>query len=351
MKKTILALILISCVIFAQENFSNDPFSIYKSSGKTVIAGSVNTYVYNNYYGSNIRKEGYTNPHSKPEYLVYELFEKMKQSNLAGIAELYDTSFHTDKIDPAGFDMLSAYNDIRFYSKFKTGDYEIIRYDFVSKSDYYPYFAAVRNIDGKFYLTADINISDPFNTIGAFSPYNLPDSPHEQVDVSNSSALYFFRKDDEIYSTSEIPDYDYTAVYFSFDYYSENSRDDEVQFVNKIRESVQTEDSIRSKELISPEQQGLLDEDYYSSYYFSELLKIFRNSTKISPVAGLRVNDGVIIYVKAWYNQESSNIISVFLKQTGGKYYIALKTDDDVIKNILHNPYISKAAYNYFAKM
>src|SRR5436305_7060865 len=98
-----------------QESFFYKPFSIYKSFDQIIIAGDVNTFIYHGYYGKDVISEHYIDPHSKPEYLIYEFFKAMKIQDINSIDKLYDTSFKRKNFEPGRMaNMLKNYTDIKF---------------------------------------------------------------------------------------------------------------------------------------------------------------------------------------------------------------------------------------------
>jgi hypothetical protein len=355
MSKYIITFLLCSltCATIAQDNnrFSYKPFSIYKSLGQVVIAGNVNTHVYKDYYGKNVAGESYSDAHARPEYLVYELFKNMKSKNINAIAGLYDSSFR-----PAAFDannmteFVKDYSDIKFASKFRSGDNTVVRYDFyASQNKRYPYFAMVREMDGKFFLTMDINISDPFNLVGSYSPNNLFEKAEENINTKNLTAFYFVRKDSKVFFTPEQPNEDYAAIYFAFEYFN-NAKTPESDFLQELQQVARSGDSVKLKSMIVASDLSLLSDPYYANYYYGEIKKIFMGYPNITPVAALKTSDGKILYFRFSNNDQSSFIASVILKQVNRKYYLALKMTNDDLTNILQNVYVRETLINHFSK-
>ena len=352
MKKFILIYCILSISIFAQEDnslFKNEPYSIIKNSDKIIIAGGVNTFIYNNYYGSNVRTDNYSDPHIKPEYLVYEFFKAIKSDDISKLKDLFDSSYKESSNQNDEMKKLKNFDDIKFHSKFKISDLLVIRYNFVSSKDDYPYFAVVRKINNKYHLTASFNISDPFHIIGSLSPYNYFDKSGEIIDINNFVPFYFVENEDKIYYSNEMPSEDWAGLYINFNFYSSNdTNNQEIDFINKIHEVSLLNDSAKIIELVYPEHRTLLEDKYFKSYLLDEVMKIFRYSTKIIPLAGVNSGDGLVIYLKIFNNENSSNIYSLIFKQESGNYYISLKYSDDTLYDILENVYIKQAIYDYF---
>src|SRR5438270_4099530 len=217
-------MLILSMNGFSQDNsqYFYKPYPIYKAHGQLVLAGSVNTYVYNKYYGKDIQKENYNDAHAKPEYLVYELFKSMKNKDVTAVGKLYDKTFNQDDFSGSRMgDQLKDYIDIRFRSKFRSGDLTIVRYDFVSADGkkVFPFFASVKKMEGGYFLTTEINVSDPFNMIGSFSPDNLFNKASESVSTKGMTSLYFVRKEGKILLAGGLPDEDYAALFLRFDVY------------------------------------------------------------------------------------------------------------------------------------
>lgn len=347
----IIAAFFICILVHSQDNskYFYEPFSIYKTNGQTVIAGNVNAFVYSNYSGKNVQKEIYADPHTKPEYLVYELFKQMKKKNLDEVGKLYDASFDKKNFDGNNMaEKTKNYTDIKFVSKFRSGDLMIVRYDFIGAAKNFPFFAAIRNNNGKYFLTTEINVSDPFNTIGSVSPNNLKGKKEEPVNTKNMTPFYFVRKENKILFTNQTPSDDYAALYLAFEFYNPVSSAPEIDFLKKLQKTAST-DSALLKTFIAPDQLPLLSSDYYGTYFYAEIKKIFRNYPIILPMGSLKINDGKIIYFKFGTQDETPlHVASVILKNVSGKYYLGLRITNDGINNILWNVYIREAIYDFF---
>ena len=342
-------LFFVQAKIIAQDNnFSYKPFPVYTNAGKVVIAGDVNSFVYSNYYGKDVLKEKYSDAHSRPEYLVYELFKLMKTKNVAAIGKLYDTTFNKKNFSGNRMsDSLKNYSDIKFISKFRSGELQVIRYDFISSTSDYPYFAVMKKTGNKYNLTSDINVSDPFNLVGSFSPNNLPGTTAPAaVNTNGMTALYFVRNQGKIFFANGLPSEDYTAVYLGLDFYSGNSGA-ESDFLKKMQKAAGGNDADALKKMIATEDQPLLDQTYFNSYFYSEIQKIFKNYSSISALASIPVAGGKLLYFKYSGVGEGSYIGSIILKETSGKYQLALRLTDDDVSNVLQNVYIREAIYEY----
>ena len=354
MQKNIITagMLFISACLYGQDNNSNfiySPFTIANSSQHVTIAGDVNTMVYSNYYGKDVQKEKYINPHAKPEYLVYELFKSMKARNVDAIGKLYDTSFNRKAFDVTRMgNSLKSYTDIKFLSKFRTGDVVVIRYNFISTTDEYAYFATIRKIDGEFYLTMDLNIADPFNLVGSLSPNNLFNRPAETVNTVNMTPFYFVTREKRVFFTNQLPQEDYSALYFAFEFYNETSSSPEIDFVRQLQKAAQSEDSTRFKALLATNDLPLLADPYFGNYYYAEIKKIFSNFQLISPLASIRTGEGKLLYLRYSNSGQSSNVASIILKELNGKYLLSLRITDNQISNILQNNYVREAIYDYF---
>jgi hypothetical protein len=348
---TALLLFINSCLFSQSDNdiFYHKPFSIYKPLGQVVISGALNNYVYSDYYGKDVKKQGYTDPHAKPEYLIYELFKDMKNKDIAGIRNLYDSSFTGKEADANGMAaLLKDYTDIKYLSKFKSGNAMIIRYDFVSPQKQYAFFAALRRIDNKYYLTQDINVSDPFNVIGSFSPYNLFERTEESVRTGNMTAFYFINRDNKVFVTNDLPNEDYAAVYLAFEFYNSSSSAPEIDLLKQLQGAAQSDDSIKMKGLLTNTDWPLLSDPYFGNYYYFDIQKIFKNYPIIEPLAGIKTTEGKVLYFKYSASGQSANIASIIVKQSEGRNYLTLRIADDNINNILQNVYIQEAIYDYF---
>ena len=351
MKKHIFSVIaFLACFYLRAQDKSQyfyKPYSIFSAAGQTIIAGDINTSVYSNYYGKDVKNETYSNPHARPEWLVYELFRSMKVKDIDAIGKLYDTTFHRQSFDGNRMTaFLKDYTDIRFVSKFKSGDYIIIRYNFVSPKNEYPYFAAIRESGNRYSLTMEINTSDPFNTIGAFSPYNLPTKTDEKVNTKNMTPFFFINKDNKTFFTNEQPQTDYSAVYLSFEFYNANSSSRETDLINQMQSAAKSGDSLKLKSFIAANEITRLKDAYFSNYYYAEIKKIFTYST-VSPVASIKTNEGKIVYFKYSIDGHGSYIASIILKESSGRYYLSFRINDDDINNVLQNNYVREAIYDY----
>ncbi len=347
----IACLLLFAVSAQAQESskYFYKPFPIYETGGNLIAAGDIKTFVYSDYYGKNIEKEKYNDVHSKPEYLIYELFKLMKSNNINAISKLYDTTFRSNQFNANLIkSILNGYDDIKFVSKFKSGNYMIVRYNFVSAKKQYPYFAAIHVSTDGFYLTSELNLSDPFNMVGSLSPNNLPGKIAKNVVTNNMTPFYFVNRNSGISFTNQVPPEDYTAVYLAFNYYAANSNSSpEFKFIQKLQKIATSSDSANFKNQIISSDQHLLSNSYYGNYYYQELIKIFRNFSTITPFASVKINGGKLLYIK--YNNEgqSALISSIIINEQNGAYALALNITDDKIKNILQNVYIREAILDY----
>ncbi|MFI5185772.1 MAG: hypothetical protein ACHQF0_03560 [Chitinophagales bacterium] len=353
MKKYLITAIIVfvTTLLHSQDNnnYTYKPFPIYKSPSQVIIAGDLNTFVYSNYYGKDVQKQGYTDPHSKPEYLVYELFRDMKIKDVEGINKLYDTSFKKDYFDDNSMiSVLKGYTDIKFISKFKSGYQVIIRYNFVSTQKEYPYFAAITGTEGNYYLTLNINISAPVNIIGSYSPFNLFDKPAETVNTATMTPFYFVNKENKIFYTNELPGEDYSAVYVAFDFPNEKNAPANMSFIQQLQNTAQAEDSAKMESLIDKTDLPLLAKSVFSDYVYKEIRKIFRNYPLISPMASIKTNEGRVLYFKYADEGESANIGCIIIRELQGRQYLSLKINNDDINNVLQNAYIREAIYDYF---
>jgi hypothetical protein len=351
MKKYILSVIVLiaTTYIHAQDNsiYFYKPYPIFSTAGQVIIAGELNTSIYSNYFGKDVRNAAYTNAHERPENLVYELFRKMKIKDIDGIGKLYDTSFHSKSFDGNRMvSMLKDYTDIKFVSKFRSGDLVIVRYNFISPRNEYPYFAVIRDIGNRYYLTMNINITDPFNTIGSFSPYNLPDKPAEPVSTKDMTPFYFINKDNKTFFTTELPQVDYSALYLSFEFYNNSGAGPEIDFVKQMQQAARSGDSLKLKSMIAASDLSLLSGSYYSNYYYAEIKKIFAYSS-ITPIAAIKTNEGKVLYFKYSIEGQGAHIASIILKGSSGRYYLSFHISNDDINNVLQNNYVREAIYDY----
>jgi hypothetical protein len=373
MSKYIFATLMLFITVrsFSQDSskYFYKPFPVYKNEGKLIIAGDVNSFVYPAYYGKDVKKKGYTDPHAKPEYLVYELFRDMKNKDVDGIGTLYDSSFVKADFDPNQMDMLKDYDDIKFRSKFKSGKLTIVRYDFVStlNKKTYPYFAVVRKIGDDYFLTMNINVTDPFNLVGSYSPNNhLKQKTEIPVNTSHMTPFYFIENDSDatdIYFTNELPHDDYTAVYLAFDFYNKTSTSPEINFLRQLQKTAQI-DSAKMIDLLVKADVPLLTDPYFGNYFYAEIKKIFRGYPDVTPLATIKINDGKILYFRfsdakvsnddlsnLSNTAESGHISSIIIKEVGGKYYLSLRATNNDVNNVLLNIYMKEAIYDYFLKM
>jgi len=344
------AIALLACFYLRAQDKSQyfyKPYSIFSSAGQVIIAGDLNTSVYSNYFGKDVKSDSYSNAHTRPEYLVFELFRSMKIKDIDAIGKLYDTSFHRQSFDGNRMvTFLKDYTDIRFVSKFRSGDFIIVRYNFISPKNEYPYFAAIREIAGRYFLTMDINISDPFNAIGSFSPYNLPVKGEQTVNTKNMTAFYFINKDNKTFFSNVLPQVDYSALYLSFEFYDPNSSSRETEFIIQMKEAAKSGDSLKLKNFIAANEVSKLSDAYYSNYYYAEIKKIMTNAT-VTPVAAIKTNEGKVVYFRYSINGQASYIASIILKESAGHYYLSFRINNDNINNVLQNNYIREAIYDF----
>ena len=332
-------------------SFFYKPYPIFKAHNATIIAGSVNTFTYTDYYGKNVQTDAAV--HSSAERLVLELFNDMKKGDVDAVSSLYDTSFQRKEFDGSRMmDKLKKYNEIRFRSKFRTGSLIIIRYDFIStdSKDIYPYFAVVQNAGDNYFLTTNINITDPFTVAGSFSPYNLYEKAAEQVNINKMTPFYFVNKDGKVFYTNDLPGEDYTAVYLLFDFYNNTHVFPQTAFIKQLQKTAQNNDTVKLKSMLVKEDAGRLDDSYFGNYYYDEILKIFKYYPTITPLASIKTNEGLVLYFSYASEQMPAQVASLILKQSGNNWSLSLHLSDDAINNVLQNIYIRQAINDYFKK-
>src|SRR5690349_17030278 len=119
MKQHILSILAITVSLCgnAQSNgkLVSQPFAIHHSSGELAMAGKVNTFVYANYSGKDVAVEIGSDPHERPEFLIYELFRNLKSGNLEAVQSLYDTTFSVSAFQSKF--TLKGVTDIKFRSR------------------------------------------------------------------------------------------------------------------------------------------------------------------------------------------------------------------------------------------
>jgi len=354
MSKYFIAFILLmAATATAQPNgsFFYKPYPIFKAHNATIIAGSVNTFAYTNFYGKNVQADAAV--HSTPERLVLELFKDMKKGDVDAVGSLYDTSFQRREFDGGRMmDKLKKYNDIRFHSKFRTGSLTIIRYDFIAtdSKDSYPYFAVVQNTGDSYWLTTNINITNPFTVAGSFSPYNLGEKSAEPVNTNKMTPFYFVNKDGKVFYTNDLPSEDYTAVYLLFDFYNTAHSFPQMGFIKQLQKAAQNSDTAKLKSMLVKEDAGRLDDSYFGNYYYDEILKIFKYYPTITPLASIKTNEGFVLYFSYASETMPAQVASIILKQAGNNWFLSLHLSDDAINNVLQNIYIRQAINDYFKK-
>lgn len=348
MNKSLLAAVLFFSVtsgVYAQ-SFSNDAFPVYSSGGKTLIAGSVPVYIYSNYKGQDVKKENYSNVHEKPEYAVYEFFHAMKEGNLKSIAALYGPFYHKKNFDRSSIATLKEYTDVQFLSKFRSNDITIIRYNFIGPGKTYPYFAVVKDTAGQWFLTPEINLSDPFNVVGSYSPYNLFAKQPATINTDGMTALYFVRKDNKIFYANQEPPEDHTTVYLALDRSVRNGFSREKDFLKKFAAAASSGDTANIIRMITKDDAALMNDPYYHAYIFAELRKIFTSYT-VAPLATLNIGSAKVLWISFTTENLGSGISSLILKEGTGGYSLSLQYPDDTVQNILQNIYVREAIGEY----
>ena len=357
MKKYIAA--CIACIIFtavhAQDNdkYAYKPFSIYRTSAQVVIAGDLKTFVYANYTGNDVKRLNYTDAHAKPEYLVYELFKVMKNKNVDALKDLYDTSYRKEKFDAKQIEtFMKDYSDIRFISKFRSGNLTIVRYNFTGAGNaIYPYFAIVQQYGTKYYLTTHINLSEPFNVIGSLSPSNLTQKTENAVATNNMTAFYFVRNADTVSFTTEKPSEEYSAIYLSIEKLSAGAGSPEKDFLEQLRNAAKITDETALKNMLSKDDQALLlKSEMYNNYFLKGIRKLFNNFQEVVPVAVIATDEGKIVYFKYSNPGENKHVSSVVLKKENNRYTLSLKIGNDDLNNVLQNLYVREALLQYLEK-
>lgn len=343
MKRILVSTILfISASALMAQVFSNAAFPVYEKAGKTVIAGSVPAFVYANYTGEDVKKENYTDVHARPEYAVYEFFKALKSGNMNAVAGLYGPYYHKKNFDGKATSRLKNYTGVQFLGKFRSGDLTIIRYNFTGNGKPYPYFAVLKDTAGRWFLTPEINISDPFNVVGSYSPANLPEKPAEKVSTAGMTAFYFVRKGDKVFYADRQPPEDYTTVYLALDFSVRKGRSRENDFLKKFQAAAASHDTALIISMLAKEDAALLKDPYYHSYIFAELKRIFLSYT-ITPLATLSAQNTKVLWISYAAENEGNGISSMILKDSPEGYSLALRYPEDVLHNILQDVYIREA--------
>jgi hypothetical protein len=354
MKKYISA--CLACITFISV-FSQDkdkyvykPFPIYRTASQVVIAGDVSTFMYTNYMGKDVKKINYTDAHATPEYLIYDLFKAMKAGNVDAMKDLYDTTYKKEKFNAGQIStFMKSYTDIQFVSKFRSGDLTVVRYNFIGGGDPYEYFAMVQQVAGKYYLTTNINLSEPFNVIGSLSPSNLTQKTEKAFTTGSMTAFYFIRKDDKIFFTNELPADEYSAVYLSMEKFSDNASSPEKDFMQQLQQAAKTSDA-ELRNMLSKDDQKIVSTEYYGNYFMGEIKKVFANYSSITPIAAIPTEEGKIVYFKYANPGESAHLSSVILRKENSKYSLSLKVKNDDLNNVLQNNYVKEAVQSYLQK-
>jgi hypothetical protein len=332
--------------------FAYKPFTIYQTGGQLIMAGDLHTVVYHQYFGRNVAQEGYTDPHARPENLIYQLFKDIRAMDGNGIRSLYDSTFDRARFDlPQMASLASRYTDVQFRSKFRSGDLLVIRYDFINQGKPpYSYFAVIKTGGGRYYLTMAFNLSDPFHILGSLSPNNLFERSGQPVKTTGMTPFYFVHKNDTILFTNDLPGDEYTALYILFVPYSRTGFTPETAFLGEMERAAQSPDSTALRKLVAPDQERLLKDPYFSSYVDEQLRKIFRNFPSITPLAGIRIRDGRVLWFTYSDSTGNSGLASVILRSSGGRFWLAFRVPDDDVGNILTNPYMSEAIADYMRR-
>lgn len=348
MNKIILtAFVLFTGSFVSAQVFSNAAFPVYSYAGKSVIAGSVPAFVYTNYTGEDVKKENYTDVHAKPEYEVYALFRALKSGDMNAVAGLYGPYYHKKDFNAAGMSVLKKYDDVQFLSKFRSGHITVIRYNFTRSSGRpYPYFAVLKDTAGRWFLTPEINLSDPFNIIGSYSPANLFAKPEEKTSTAGMTPLYFVRKDEKVFYADKQPPEDYTAVYLALDFSVSKGASREKDFMEKLRKAAVSRDTSLIISMLTKEDAALLKDPYYHSFIFAELRRIFL-SYSVIPLATLAAENTKVLWFSYAAENEGNGISSLILKDSPGGYSLALRYPDDVLQNILQDVYIREAIMDF----
>lgn len=341
-KIVITALLIFTGSRISAQSFSNTPFPVYSVAGKPIIAGSVPAFVYTNYTGEDVKKENYTDVHAKPEYEVYEFFQALKSGNMNAVAGLYGPYYHKKNFDGKAMSRLQNFTDVKFLSKFRSGDLTVIRYNFTGSGKPYPYFAVLKDTGGRWFLTPQINISDPFNVVGSYSPANLPEKPAEKVSTEGMTPFYFVRKEGKIFSADRQPPEDYTTVYLALDFSVRTGPSQEADFLKKFATAAASHDTAAVISMLTKEDAALLKDPYYHSYIFAELRKIFLTYSVI-PVATLPVKNGKVLWITYAAENEGYGISSMILKESPEGYSLSLRYPDDVLLNVLQDVYMREA--------
>ena len=341
-KIIVTALIIFTGSSISAQTYSNTPFAVYTTPGKSVIAGSVPTSVYANYTGADVQKENYTDVHAKPEYEVYALFKALKSGNMNTVAGLYGPFFHKKSFDTKAASRVQSFTDIQFLAKFRSGDLTVIRYNFTGSGKPYPYFAVLKDTAGQWFLTPQINVSDPFNIIGSYSPANLPEKPSENVSTAGMTPFYFIRKGDKVFYADRQPPEDHTTVYLSMDFSVRSGHSREADFLKKFAAAAATHDTAVIISMLTKEDADLLKDPYYHRYIYAELRKIFL-SYSVEPLATLTAGDIKVLWISYAAKNEGGGISSMILKDSPGGYSLSLRYPVDALQNVLQDVYIREA--------
>jgi len=206
----------------------------------------------------------------------------------------------------------------------------------------------IRIVESKHYLVTGINFSDPFNLIGALSPYNFFEKPGRVIATKNMVPFYFVQKDNKIFFTNETPTENYSALYLALESIKKQSGP-EVDFLKKIVSLAQAENNEALNALVAPEERKSL-ENYFTNYQYERLVKLFQDFPEVTAIASLNTEEGKIIYFRYSDLPGRTGISSLILKKTSGKYCLSFTVKNKDVNNILQNDYVREAIFNYFRK-
>jgi hypothetical protein len=332
---------------------------------QTGMAVSVSTGLYESGIGKNLEKLPDIGGFQRPEFLVLEFFNMIKNADINGMMALYDPESREmirERLDIAQASKeYQSFNDFELFSKNVFGNICRVRFNFINTStgDFFPWVLMMKQIGNRYFLTETILLDHLFISTSSAHPYNLSKSPYLNCQLSGMAGFYFIPEGDSLRFVSEQPvipnaigiwlnlvTYDPIAI--------EEHPTDEVLLLNQMRTTLVTKDSAGFVDLWAPEEKEALTSDVFQSDL--AVNRVFYNKTSsLMPLGLLKVGEEIVVFFRSKVGDAYLPLQLMAMKKIGNDYKLRSSLDTEIMERfyawqILNNTYVTNAIEQYFTR-
>ncbi|MBA3065845.1 hypothetical protein FP828_05095 [bacterium] len=351
-----LFLLFFAPLVYADEIFdcimNTDPYPILTDGdGNITVQGKVNYAIYTKEAKmSDLFKKTKNKSNRKknkiPEYVVSQDFLAIKRKDVPAICKNFSKKErpkakkrYEEKIENISR-FYKVYTDLEFFNKSYWGNYNSIAYNCIGgpKGKTFPAWCNVKFVDGRYYVTRDIDDYKDGTHIFSFLDGLHPWSHGEEVLFKHSDKkfmvnLIFYAEDNKGREIKENPvSLSYNSVPYPPDhsiFLKENKiNDEESAFFYKVVETFRKgsdeellhiwhpDDRENIAEQLSSEKQNILTNITQFRWYFKKVEDIYIVDKIFS-------SDGVIIYYEPIIKEKRAPLQTIIFKKSNHNYFLA----------------------------